>query len=423
MSKQRCSDPYEGNILTSRLGPIMSPTEILKAHTCLPSVPTSVGDIPIHVRLHFLLGLLDLHIPPLPERRLSETVSLMIRQGYRHRDPEAAETWALVGGQGSLRSPRPPPAFGACVAGIPGVGKTRACLNSLARISQFLTHERFPRLEGGLTQVAWQSVEVPPGGRATDLARALMEAWDATTGGTRFSKALGIDKIRYSMSALDEWRQVASSHFLGLLHLDEIQNLFKIQNLRQRASRMGASGSPELSIVEDRTLRWILQLTNTAHIPILVSGTPDGIQALTKRLGTLQRVNTFGYHEFTPIELLPQENQPGGPFMEGLGRYQYVKHPLKVDHDFVRLLIELTGGVQRIIMALWIAAHRVAFDRGTEELRPEDFVKASKTWLAPLIPVVAALRSGDPMKMARYHDLVQMDSAFWTAIWGKVAAD
>jgi hypothetical protein len=246
-----------------------------------------------------------------------------------------------------------------------------------------------------------------------------MEAWEATTDERRFGDWLDKDTIRDGMRALDEWRQVATSHFLGLLHLDEIQNLFKLQNLRQRKTRKGASALPELSIVEDRALRWILQLNNTAHIPLLVSGTPDGIGALSKRLSTLQRLNSFGYHELHPIAFVPGQDPPGGPLMGVLARYQYVKTRLTVDDNVVRNIIDLTGGVQRLIIALWFAAHRVAFERDSDDLRLEDFHTAATTWLAPLIPAVAALRSRDPTKMALYHDLLPHNAAFWTSFWGR----
>jgi hypothetical protein len=415
-------DPYYGNVLTSGLGAILSIPEILALHTHLPFCPPSIGDVPRHVRLHFLMSIRNLHIPPLVERHLHQTVSLLVRQGYLHRNPDAPATWGLVSGQAPRQGILLPTACSGCVGGISGVGKTEACLRCLACIPQVIRHEHFPRLVGGLTQVTWQSVEVPPSGKAVDLARALMEAWEMTTGERRFGDWLDKDTIRDGSRALDEWRQVATSHFLGLLHLDEIQNLFKLQNLRQRKARKGAYEIPELSIVEDRTLRWILQLTNTAHIPLLVSGTPDGLGALSKRLSTLQRLNSFGYHEFNPIAFVPGQTPSGGPMMGVLGRYQYVKNPLTMDDEVVRLIIDLTAGVQRIIIALWIAAHRVAFERDSDDLRKEDFTTAATTWLAPLIPAVAALRSRDPNRMARYHDLVLHDAAFWTSFWGRAAA-
>lgn len=89
-----------------------------------------------------------------------------------------------------------------------------------------------------------------------------------------------------------------------------------------------------------------------------------------------------------------------------------------MDESLANLIIDLTGGIQRIIIALWIAAHRVAFTRKSDTLTPADFTKAAATWLAPLAPAISALKSGDPRKMSRYEDLVPRDTAFWEHFWG-----
>ena len=134
----------------------------------------------------------------------------------------------------------------------------------------------------GLQQVVWLSLDVPAGGKATDLAAALMTAWKKATGSTRFDNTLA-GEWRNGPQMLDEWRQVASSHFLGLLHLDEIQNLFKLPPLKSRSKRKPGEPQPELRIIDDQSLKWILTALNEWQIPLLVSGTPDGFGALTKR--------------------------------------------------------------------------------------------------------------------------------------------
>ena len=149
---------------------------------------------------------------------------------------------------------------------------------------------------------------------------------------------------------------------------------------------------------------------------MLVSATPDGIGALTKRLSTLERINTMGYHAFEPF------TDPKAPaflttFLGQLGKYQYVKHRLPVDEILAELIISLTGGIQRLIIAPWFAAHRVAFEREDDNLLLTDFTQAASTWLAPLAPAVAALRSKDVGKMARYEDLVRRDTTFWAKFW------
>ena len=92
-----------------------------------------------------------------------------------------------------------------------------------------------------------------------------------------------------------------------------------------------------------------------------------------------------------------------------------------VDDGLAALIVDLTGGIQRLIIALWIAAHRVAFERKDDDLRIEDFTTAARTWLAPLAPAVAAIRSKDANAMSRYEDLVKRDTSFWAKFWKDAA--
>ena len=417
MPSLQARDPYAGNVLTQGLGEILSPKDALAALIYLPPLPEALGGMPRHVRLHLLMDVRDLHVPSLIERQLQQTIGLMIRQGYKYRDPHLSTTWAAISGESQRRGILLPQAVAASVEGLSGVGKTQACLRCLHGFPrQVIPHASFPRMEGGLQQSVWLSVEVPPSGKAGDLARALMAAWQNVMGGHRFDSWLAKEKIQDGMRALDEWRQVAVAHFLGILHLDEVQNLFKLGSLKQRTDRKGAGDAPALSIVEDQVLRWLLYLTNSGQIPLLVSGTPDGIGALTKRLSTLERLNTVGYHPFEPIRLTTGKELESS-FLGVLARYQYVRKPVTMDDTLARLVIDLTGGIPRIIIALWVAAHRVAFERTQDDLRIEDFTKAASTWLAPLAPAIAALQTKDASKMSRFEDLVRRDTTFWATFW------
>lgn len=422
MKKTDSFDPYAGNILVSGLGDIPSPESALRSLIALPPTPESLDSIPTYLRLHQLMAVRDFHLPPLIERQLLQTVDLMVRQGYRYRDPRLASTWSDISGEFQPRRNQLAPAFAAAVEGFSGVGKTQACLRCLLNFkNQVISHAEFPHLANGLRQAVWLSVEVPASGKAADLARALMEAWDAAMGTKRFAKWLAKEKITDGMLALDEWRQVAVGHFLGVLHLDEIQNLFKLTSLKVRKDRKRSGETSELSIVEDQLLRWLLYLTNSGQIPLLVSGTPDGIGALTKRLSTLERITTMGYHPFEPFSnpLAPEFRT----FLAELGKYQFVQHKIAVDEALANLIIGLTGGIQRVIVALWVAAHRVAFERKSDDLRLSDFSDAAKTWLAPLAPAIAALSSKDPQKMGRYEDLIRRDTTFWAKFWERAAQD
>lgn len=409
-------DPYADNILCQKLGPMLSRNEALAQLLDLPPRPQNVASIPRHVRVHHLMRLRGLHIPPEVEGRLYESIDLMLRGGYPNRDPNEPSTFAMISGE-ALRRKRPPsPAIAAAVGGISGTGKTQGSLRCLSCFPQVIRHEKFPGMHGPHQQVGWLSADVPASGKAEDLARALMTAWEQATGSGRFTELLAREKFRNPMQALDEWRHVASAHFLGILHLDEVQNFFKLSTLEQRRKRKGGDGPPELSIVEDQCLRWILSLLNTWGIPVLFSGTPDGIGALTKRLSTAERIVTGGVHQFDPFISWhrPAFRQT---FLQSLGRYQYTKEKLAITDSVAELIYSLTAGVPRIIMALWIAANRLALESDKDILTANHLRKASELYLAPLAPAVSALLSQDPLRLAKYEDLVTADKTFWPSFW------
>ncbi len=421
------NDPYEGNILTQGLGPILSRQQALTMLLYLPPPPRDVGKVPKHIRMHHLMQLRDFHIPSVEGGRLIETIDLMIRPNYRYRDPKSAKTWRELNAEPTAHKTPRAPATAAVVVGHSGSGKTEAILRGLNLYpQQIIAHESFPHMVGKHVQMVWQSIDVPATGRAVDLAANLMIAWDATMqryfpgAPNRFEAAIANNR-RNGQKLLDEWRQVASSHFLGLLHLDEVQNFFRLQSLEKRRKHAKAAESMELSIVEDQCLKWILTLTNTWQIPLLLSGTPDGIGALTKRLSNLERFVSSGYHQFPLFEDATSPIFFEG-FLKQLANYQFVQKRLEVTPDFASQIIELTGGVPRIIIALWIAAHRIAFERKEDSLRIEDFIRASATYLAPIAPAISALRSKDPQRMSRYEDLVARDDGFWSTFWSSVGS-
>jgi len=421
----RKNTPYGNNILIKGLGPILNRNTILRRLTELPPKPPKTLPRSKLERLHALVSLIDLHIPSLEGARIYETIDVMLCRGYHNRNPGDPKTWQMISGETGFNSHHRAPAMSSIVASNSGMGKTQSILRVLETYpNQVILHNKFPNLVGPHPQVVWLSVDAPSSGKSSDLAENLMRAWDDTLEQyipnyiPRFTSALSKDR-RDGQKMLNEWRQVALAGYLGVLHLDEIQNLFKQATLKQRRVRNKQESTPELSIVEDKCLKWILLLLNTWQIPVIFSGTLDGVGALTKRVSTTERITTGGFHKLLPFT----KTNPGNwkIFFTQLLRYQYVKKPLPDSENFRQLVLELTAGVPRIILALWISAHRVAFERREDSLRLEDFEKAANTYLAPLKPAVAALNSGDPVKMAKFDDLLPRDDGIWESFWNPLS--
>lgn len=419
-------NPYEGNILVEKLGLIKSRKEMSAFLTYLPKLPpTNIESIPKHIRLHLLQDVRDLHVPSLNEARLGESLDLMLRQSYKYRDPKLNNTWSKLYGCAPDQKIITAPPMVTAVSGHSGVGKTQSTRKALSGYRQVITHEKFPKIVNQFNQVVWISVDVPSSGKSEHLAMNLMNAWDQALASQvdsytpRFTESLQKNKLD-GPRMLDEWRQVAASHFLGVLHLDEAQNLFAIPSLKKRNAINSGHDQPlKLSIKEDACLKWILSFTNTWNISLLISCTPDGINAFKSRFSNLQRFISYGMHTLKRFESA-DDSQFKDVFLPCLLKYQYVKHKL-VDIDKVGVvLIQLSGGIQRVIIALWIAAHRIAFEReNSDELLISDFTMAVKVYLAPIAPAIKALNSGEPAQMSAYEDMIG-DEGFWDAFWNSV---
>lgn len=103
---------------------------------------------------------------------------------------------------------------------------------------------------------------------------------------------------------------------------------------------------------------------------------------------------------------------------------QYLEKLIEIDDHLAQLIFNETAGVYRLIIALWIAAQRVALDRQkSDELTLKDFDVAIKTYMAPLRPAVQALLSKDPERMANYKDLLPREGNFWPSFWDRMEAN
>lgn len=165
MSNSSPHDPYAGNVLIEGLGPVLTREDAYKSLMYLPPPPRNPGEIPLHLRLHHLLSVRDLHIPSAEGAKVHQSIDLLTRQGYRYRNPAAPKTWSHLTGEPNVHKTPRAPAMAALVVGHSGTGKTEAILRALnCYPTQVITHDSFPRLKGPHHQMVALSVDVPPSG-------------------------------------------------------------------------------------------------------------------------------------------------------------------------------------------------------------------------------------------------------------------
>lgn len=364
---------------------------------------------PFHERDLLAIRIRQLHIPTANGMALFRAMDMMLRQGYIQRNPSQALTWRHIYDREARLPPQLP--LSASVIGISGVGKTIAVDRALAQYPQVVVHENFPHFIDPVKQLVWLKVDVPASGKASDLAQALMDATDMALGTEYFSSNTSRSR-RGGVAMLNEWLKKIACHFPGILVLDEINNLFKLETLAEQRKGAKTQETTPLRIADDEALKFILNLTNSARIPLLVCGTPDCLPIFTTRGSTAQRLVSCGFFRFSHFES-EMDHYYRETLLPKLFEYQWFDRRLPMSDELASLIHRLSGGLPRICVGLWYHAHVAAFAREADQLDYKDFELVANTVLAPIAPAVQALLSNDPKKLERYRDLIPNFDPVW----------
>ena len=397
---------YANNPLIAACGNIRDTSQIISALTFLPELPGEGAKLPFYIRKHLVPSIRDLYIPTPVCISLAETIDVMLRQGYSKRRPGTNDFWNTF--YSKNQPPMAPSA--ASVVGISGMGKTVTIEKILNLYPQTFVHENFPGYKSRFKQLVWLKVDAPESGKIGDFAYNLMVATNLALESEYFDVSL--KKVKRDSGMFDEWLEVAKKHALGILVIDEIQNFFKLAPKKDRLKNK-LEEKLELRIVDDQTLKSVLTLTNSLRMPILASGTPDGLAIFKTRLSTAERLSTDGHHSMSlPISSIDKDfSETMFPI---LSQYQWVKQKMPVSAELRDHLYELTAAIPRVYKSLWMAAHKVAFERGEDKLTIQIFTLAMNTYLKPVIPAIQAIKSNSPHKLKMYEDILPRDHQVWS---------
>jgi len=396
---------HRGNILIDACGPPLEPAEIGRRLIYLPPKPDATVHQSCAMLEHLAADIFRMHIPTAAGIELTQTIGFMLTQGYVHRNPSDPATWGRIYSTVGTQAAVSPIQLGAMVTGISGTGKSTAIERALQLYPQVVMHERMAGLAKPSPQLLWLKVDVPGSGKIIDLVDSLARATDEALGTSHANNLFS--GRRHNGSALArEWLQRISCNFLGLLVLDEMQNLFKIETKAKREATRARSGQrPELRIVDDEALKFLLTLSNSSKIPTLYCSTPDGMAALSTRMSTAQRMLSGGFHTF-PHAQSADEDFFRKRLFPTLCQYQWLPEKLPASDELRRLLFDLSAGVPRLAVMAWFHASLRAIHRKADAVSFDDFRHVREHALGPLKQAVAALLSNDPRQLQQYEDLM-----------------
>lgn len=393
-------ESYRGNPLIEALPPIMSVKSVsqmlMSQVECRPEELVASGP----TRAHSISRLIDDFFQPLSTHvQLEEKLSIMIRGGYVGRNPRnGSRQKHLQNGYerlvtGDLNAFRfdevKSTAQSMSIIGCSGSGKTTTIGRVLSGYPQVIYHPDY-----NLEQVVHLKVDCSHDGSLKGICQNFFRALDRVLN-TTYEQRYGMKRLSVE-HMLAIMAQIANSHALGVLIIDEIQHLSK--------SKSGGS---------EKMLNFFVTLVNTIGLPVVLVGTPKAKEIFEVDLRSARRSAGFGAVFWEPMKQYHPNGKPAEwhAFTNKLWKLQWLKYREELLTDEIRSTwYDLTQGVLDIVVKLFVLAQLRAIATGVERITTGLLRQVYKDELRPVHPMLDALRSGDPERISKYSDLVLKDT-------------
>lgn len=381
---------YKDNPMIEAQPPIKSKKEVIQAlASYYPHFDPEERYADSHFRFHMIQQLLG-YFQPMPIHiDLESRISRLIRQGYVNRNPVKPHYASqLVQGHADIQSgqiSQTVQAFssGLTIVGISGIGKSTAINRILSLMPQIISHSEYKGIQLSSYQVLFLRLECPPDGSIRGLINNFFVEIDRLLG-TTYMDRFGKNGKLSAASLMPIVAQIARSCNLGLLVVDEIQNL-----------SVAKSGGAE------KMLSFFVMLSNSIGLPTIKIGTPKS-QILFSDFRIARRGSGQGDVAWLPMK---KEESSWRLFIEGIWDYQWVRNPTELTDELNGAMFDTSCGITDIAVKIFILAQIRAITSGKERITPQIIRSVSRDNLKLVEPMLSALRSDNAIQIAQYGDI------------------
>jgi hypothetical protein len=377
---------HAGNPLIEALPPFKMAKELTDDFGVFPHISDNERKLPDTERM-LIISRLNAYLEPLPSHiEIIEKIGLIVRAGYTHRNPldepyrRSLVTFYHESMEGRVRplgaaSPSTAPSL--ALFGVSGVGKTTVIERALSLLPQVLNHPTHQ-----FVQVVWLKLDCPMDGSLKQLLGSLLAKLDGLLG-TSYLRSAGsrrtIDELILSAA------KITAMHHLGVLVIDEIQNL------------LDASG-----VGQAKMLNFFVTFANEVKIPVVTVGTPRALSLLEGTFREARRVGDHGTHIWNALSF----GEEWSLLLRGLWKYQWTAQPVKLNDKLSKLFYARTQGIPALVVRLFQLSQLQAIRYGIESLTEDLIAEVADDKFKLVNPMLEALRKGDKKAIMKYEDLL-----------------
>jgi len=442
---------FRGNPLNEALPPTLTPHEITEYLLQLPAYSDADREMSQVARLEMTETAREFFVPNGKHLMVYYAITNMIRRGYVRRNPVLWEYWKQV--HSNIKSfleaikKKPFPnsrARGLAIVGCGGTGKTTTVEKVLQSLPQVITHVSYKGQDFIMKQLVWLKLDCPRNGSLRELCVNFFRAVDDVLGTNYEKRYAGVGGSYRTLEALIVgMARVAANHCLGILVIDEIQDLSE------------ARSGGDITMVN-----FFVHMENAIGVPFALIGTQDAMTILSKQFRQARRVSEQGYilwdrmSEVEPDieesddddgEAVVSEDTSTAPpayqvedgekkkaprpdpvwqnFVETMWTYQYVKHPraLKtnvfketnvVEDKCAHTLYNVSKGVPAIAQTVFVLTQQLAILTGEEEITPRLIRETVKLYQKVIEEMLGEARMKKPREIRPVSDLDDLEQIY-----------
>lgn len=401
-------EEYSGNPLIEALPPIYSQEDVVSVLHIRPIINSAELQLPPHIRTHCIGRLRDwIEIRPI-YLTVEPIISMMLRQGYLARNPLHPTTMRMLYALGQrdpselcsrVRQSNLAGAF--LLEGLSGVGKSTMLETLLALYPQVIEHQRYKESPFLQKQITYLIVPCPSDASPRALCLEFFKAVDNVLGTDYYNQYL---KSRHATDVLlIDMALVAATFHIGMLVIDEVQNLKASRSARQNLGNSGyKTARPKLGQKAQELMNFFVKLINWVGIPTIFVGTGDVAPLFDETMQYVRRATANGHIIVEPIQ---RDSDEWNNFVAKLWKYQWLQSPLPFNPSACsipgsrELAISahchyLSCGLPDVLVKLFMQAQWLALRSGRETLHVELLDETYDAVFGALQPSLESLRAG-----------------------------
>lgn len=399
----------------SALGAELSAEDIRQRLAAGPVWSPDVRTQPHSDRLMGISSLSEFYSPVWRQRRLAENLQTVLRKGYENRffDPgkveikeETRTSQKVTASYTAKKIIRrvDNTALSGALLGLPWCGKSETVRRVMDMFENYyprIDHEEY----GVSPQVLTLFIDCPVDSTLKAFCLEFMEALEAAHTGAQIKAVFGHAEA-YAPGLADTVVQLAKNYAIGLLVVDNIQNL---------------GGSAE----SQKILQLLMRLSSNAGVPVLAVGTNAAAATICESF----KAGLWSSGDASAVWPKLSSDREWDDFIKALWPYQWTCTETPLSEELSNILYLESQGViglavlmyQRI-QSLLIQKSRQFSDTPLtpenaaikgELITPEVIRSVAAHYFQTVAPMLDALRTNDPAKLQGYPDLRPLRMEAW----------